>query len=118
MRWTILFTLMLLFSSASQAQTGIQLGPAGIPSTPTLSPYLGLLRTDSGPLPNYQQFVRPRLQLRRQLTQQSQAIERQNRTLRSLNQQLNRPTPRAANGMQRAARFLDYSTFYPTLQLR
>jgi hypothetical protein len=39
-----------------------------------LSPYLGLLRRDSGPLPNYQQFVRPEIERRRLFQQQGADI--------------------------------------------
>lgn len=45
------------------------------PTKPTVSPYLNLLRTNFGPLPNYQSLVRP--QLRQQSFNQSasRAIE-------------------------------------------
>lgn len=117
MRWALLvIALSVLHAPSLQAQNGFPVGPAGYQSTPTLSPYLGLLRADSGPLPNYQQFVRPRLRLQNAIAQQSRAIQRQDTSIRALTQQLNRPAPR--DGRRRAARFLNYSTFYPGLPQR
>jgi len=84
-------------------------------TTPTLSPYLDLLRNDGGVLPNYQQFVRPRLQLRSNLAQQAQAIERQRRAINTLNRRtLNTSRPTGATTGVRSG-FLQYSTFYPAL---
>ena len=44
------------------------------PQRPTLSPYLDLLRGDSGVLPPYHAFVQPRRAVQHQLSQQRQAI--------------------------------------------
>jgi hypothetical protein len=45
-----------------EAAWGQNRGRTYQPTRPTTSPYLNLLRTDSGPLPNYQSLVRPQLE--------------------------------------------------------
>ncbi len=52
--------VVLLCSSASVGQQVRRYTPR----TPTLSPYLDLLRNNTGTLPNYYTFVRPRQQQR------------------------------------------------------
>ncbi|MFO0911789.1 MAG: hypothetical protein U0795_02425 [Pirellulales bacterium] len=66
---------------------------------PTLSPYLDYFRTDTGLLPQYQQFVRPKMQLRDelvrqngQLVQQQQQISNVGRNLSRFVEQGTRPT--------------------------
>ncbi|MEM9366175.1 MAG: hypothetical protein AAGD07_09270 [Planctomycetota bacterium] len=115
--WTILLAAVLVSTSAelSHGQSPV-LGPTGgYTRTPTLSPYLDLLRFNGGVLPNYQQFVRPRLELNRTLQSQARQIDRQNRALYQLNRQISRPT---AQGTETGVRsgFLQYSTYYPALQ--
>jgi hypothetical protein len=65
------------------------------PATPTVSPYMNLLRTDLGPLPNYQSLVRPQLEQRTFNRQAAQAINRTERDFRTLAQ-----TPAAAAPLQ------------------
>lgn len=51
--------------------------PRYSPSRPTVSPYLNLLRSDSGPLPNYYSLVRPQLN-QEKFDNQISAATRQN----------------------------------------
>lgn len=50
------FLALVLFENA-----GAQDIPRYTPKRPTVSPYLNLLRDDTGPLPNYYGLVRPQL---------------------------------------------------------
>ena len=92
-----------------------------LPTAPTLSPYLDLLRRDSGVLPNFQQFVRPQLRLTQRLQAQSQSIQRQQQAINLVNRRVNtlQQTPQqATTGVQTG--FLQYSTFYqfPNFNIR
>ncbi len=51
------------------------------PRTPTLSPYFNYFRVNSGTISPYHQFVRPRVQLRMFVKQQSARNQRQNNLL-------------------------------------
>ncbi|QDV42311.1 hypothetical protein Enr13x_21560 [Stieleria neptunia] len=117
-RYTFLFSIIVCVAlcSSAAAQNGIPIGPAGTYSTtPTLSPYLDLFRSSSSPLPNYQQFVRPQLQLRQTLQLQNRALQQQERAIRSLGRRSQ--TLASPSGItKRAGTFLNYSRFYPTLQ--
>ena len=110
---TLVFAIA--FSGQARAQ-GVGFGPSSqFAPTPTLSPYLDLLRTNTGPLPNYQQFVRPRIQLRRTLVQQANQINRF-RTAPSTSRIDAADPRRLTTGVR--TRFLHYSTFYPALEQR
>ena len=75
------------------------------PATPTMSPYLGLLRRDSGALPNYYTFVRPQQELQATVRQQDANIGNlQNRLQRV------ETTPVAPTGV--SGGFMNYSNFY------
>ena len=67
-----LATLSMLMALVTPAS-----GQSYSPHTPTTSPYLNLLRFNSGPLPNYQSLVRPQL-YQRQFNQNMQRQVRQN----------------------------------------
>lgn len=101
-------------STPAHAQ-GISVGPAP-GTTQTFSPYLGLLRSGGGILPNYQQFVRPRLQLQDTLNRQQQALKLQANELQATQRRVS--TLRDPSGLTTGVRsgFLQYSTFYPGLQ--
>ena len=73
----IAIAICALFSVAEVAQAQVGTSRSRYTRPPTLSPYLGLLRINTGVLPNYQTFVRPRLQER-------QAFEQQQRSLQTL----------------------------------
>jgi len=102
--------------AAPQPTIAQGIDPFGPYGAPTLSPYLDLLRQDGGVLPNYQQFVRPQLRLRRALRSQQSAIERQRREIG----QLRRSPPRTRPGFTTGVRagFLQYGRFYPGLDPR
>jgi hypothetical protein len=70
-----LFLLFLAGVVASSATVvSAQQRPARYtPARPTISPYLNLLRRDTGPVPNYFTLVRPEFQ-QRAINQQQQAI--------------------------------------------
>lgn len=55
--------------------------------SPTVSPYLDLLRQDSGYLPNYHTFVRPKIETRRQQIGQWQSINQLQRRVSTFQQQ-------------------------------
>ena len=63
----------------------------GLRQSPTLSPYLNLLRDgglDGGGLPNYHTFVRPTLEQQRVNQQQQRSINRVGSEVRAVNRQL------------------------------
>lgn len=84
---------------------------------PILSPYLQLLRPQQGPLPNYQNFVEPRLEMerirtdqyeyQRQFTQQLWQ-QRQAQAVQGFIASQPRPTGGAGGGT-----FMNYSHFFP-----
>lgn len=61
MRRLFLFTIPGLVLAAACLRTQAQNPPRYQPQRPTVSPYLNLLRNDTGPLPNYYSLVRPQL---------------------------------------------------------
>ena len=85
--------------------------------TQRFSPYLGLLRTDGGPLPNYFQFVRPQTQLENALQQQQRAIQRESQRIRNVNRRIDTIEQQGGalpTGLN--AGFMRYSHFYPALR--
>lgn len=112
----LLVTVVLSAGRECWAQSFGQ-GSATFPPSPTLSPYLGLLRRGDGVLPNYHQFVRPQLQVRRSLAAQNRSLQLQRAGLTSLNRRLNafqsQASRPAATGS--SAGFFRYSHFYPAL---
>jgi hypothetical protein len=107
--WLALCGVLMLGSVSAQAQyppTRYQ------PSRPTVSPYLNLLRTDRGPLPNYYTFVRP--QLEQQWTnQQLQSGIIQNRTnLQAVGQRVGQIEAATMQPTGTGASFMNYSHYY------
>lgn len=84
---------------------------------PTVSPYLNLLRTDTGAIfPNYHTLVRPRLEERRALAEQSARIQNMSRRLNQVQREVERG--RGPNGeliTGHPTRFGNYSHFFPEL---
>lgn len=102
-----------LTASDSQAQRRTQ--RVYEPTRPTLSPYTGLLQSNSGALPNYFALVRPRLEQeafnsRIQSTTRFQAIQIQNFGRGT--------TDPAARQTGRGAGFEHYLHYYPPIRLR
>jgi hypothetical protein len=87
--------------------------PAGRyqPSRPTVSPYLNLLRRNTGPLPNYYSLVRPQLQ-QLETNQRQQVLNTQQQgELRNLDRRLQiTESPVASTGARSV--FRNYSNFY------
>lgn len=85
------------------------------PARPTLSPYLDLLRADSGVISPYHAFVVPKQRIARQQRQQSSQINRLQSQVQRLDQtwrtgrQREERTPTGHGGV-----FQQYSHFYPT----
>ena len=111
------FGLALIFSSASFGQQVRRYQPP----TPTISPYLNLLRFNDSELPNYHSLVRP-LQRQRAFNIQSRAWSRQQSVslgrLEDSFQRGRRPiAPTGTNSWfmreSAGATFLNTSRFYP-----
>ena len=108
----------VLAGRSAEAQRGHQYRQ----QTPTLSPYLNLYRTDSGAVDNYNNFVRPEIDLRDTLRNQQDAIQRQDVTQQQQGTALQR-YQRNARGRQgrafgvgptgSAATFMNYMHYYP-----
>ena len=84
------------------------------PRRPTISPYLDLLREPTGPLPNYYQFVRPKLDTQG-------AFRRQQSSIAALQQRLRQVqgTAQAETGVSSSFRtstpyFRNSAAFYGT----
>ena len=116
MRWSlflcpILVAVAMCFPRHAAAQRPVP------PPKPTFSPYLDLFRNDPGPLPNYNQFVRPKQELFRTLREQHSQLERQRASLGSLQERvttMERQSQAGATGI--GAGFMNYSHFYPARQ--
>jgi hypothetical protein len=85
------------------------------PSSPTLSPYMNLLQTNFGPVPNYFSLVRPQLQ-QQAFNQQVQANERSTSLqIQAIEEQavLGSPVPRTG----KSGGFMEYLHYYPPPRL-
>ena len=105
---------VVLFASEAEAQRSSQWQYQ--PSTPTISPYLDLLQTNFGPVPNYFSMVRPRLR-QESINRQIQANERS----RSLRIQALEDGSQAENPLSRTGKaggFLEYLHYYPPPRTR
>ncbi len=114
----ILITLGIMLAVHGRNSAG-QDRPRYTPQRPTISPYLNLLRNDSGPLPNYYSLVRP------QLNQQSfdNRILSTTRAQELQVRKLNEVTDAAAAGptgtggtFGNLSQFRNRSHFYPAKQ--
>ncbi len=76
--------LAFLFGSTSVTHAQGNRPSRYTPSRPTVSPYLNLLNTNQGPLPNYYTYVRPQLQQNRINQEQSTALRQQQMELNKL----------------------------------
>lgn len=98
------------FDAASAQQNQV---PRYTPDRPTVSPYINLLRNDTGGVPNYYSFVRPQLD--------QQAVNRRNAaTFQNQGIAVMKLETLAAGGTNRptgsAATFRNYSHYYPRMQ--
>lgn len=62
------------------------------PARPTVSPYLNLFRTQRGPIPNYNLYVRPMLQQQSINAQQGAAVQQLEQGLRQTQTTVSGPT--------------------------
>ncbi|SMP44078.1 hypothetical protein SAMN06265222_1011075 [Neorhodopirellula lusitana] len=114
---------LLLSSGAASAQGysngGLQVGgatkPEFAPLPPALSPYLDLLRSDSGVVSPYHSFVLPRRQITQQQSQQSAQIHRLQSQVHQLDavSQQRRRVSRSRMPTGNGGFFQQYSHFYP-----
>jgi hypothetical protein len=96
----------------SQRRTNWQYQPAKQP----LSPYLNLLQTNFGPVPNYYSLVRPRL-AQDAFNQQVKANERaQALRIQELSEQETQQQPVSRTG--KSAGFMEYLHYYPAAGAR
>ena len=80
------------------------------------SPYFDLFRRQDGLMPNYYEYVLPKQQLQRTLTQQNVALRRQSAAIQGLGQRMltvereSSVLPTGVGGV-----FMDYSHYYPSM---
>lgn len=120
MRATIILALLC---TAFAAEAYAQGGPSQsryMPARPTISPYLFLSRGTVGGVPSYYAWVRPRIELERQMNQVNQQLnflDRQILLEQQMNQvqqgQLDVTTYRAVGQPSTAATFMNFSHFFP-----
>jgi hypothetical protein len=85
-------------------------GPGRNISRPTISPYLQLLRTQDPILPNYHLYVRPRVELRNELSQGRASVQQLNQRVTAQSQRFAASAARPTGG---AGGYLNYLHFYP-----
>jgi len=79
-------------------------------SRPALSPYLDYFRNDTGALPNYHQFVRPKNRLRADLLQSNRSITGLQGAVRRNAQRIEAGTVRPTG---RGGSYMNFLHFYP-----
>ena len=84
------------------------------PSTPTISPYLDLFRRNTGDLPNYHTFVRPKLQTRAAFQQQAGQFRSLQRQLGGLQRQFSSLENPHVSPTGIGGGFMNFSHFYST----
>jgi hypothetical protein len=114
----ICITLGIVLAVYSQNSSGQDI-PRYSPQRPTISPYLNLLRNDSGPLPNYYSLVRP--QLRQQsfdnrMLAATRAQEQQVQQLREITDAAAAGPTGTASTFGNLSHFRNQSHFYPVKQ--
>ncbi len=113
---------LLLWAPADAQQRTVRAtprAPSAAAYAPRFSAYLGLLRNDGGPLPNYFQFVRPQTQIQDAFRQQERALQRQRQNTQALSRQLNSIQRQQQTGVRPtgvAGGFRRYSHFFPSLR--
>lgn len=93
-------------------------GQNAIFNSPTVSPYLNLLRPQGGvAIPNYQALVRPQLQQQQINQQQGRQLQQlQRRTYQGPSSQSSAGAPIAIRSTGHTTGFMNYSAYYPQLQ--
>lgn len=86
------------------------------PHTPKFSPYLDYFKRDRGALDVYNSIVRPNQEIRSEFARQRRGLTEQRGQIEQLQQQNRGRGDLAPTGV--GARFMDFSHFYPSRQLR
>jgi hypothetical protein len=95
---------VVIFTSYSAAQT-----------RPAISPWLSMNNNRSGSLPNYQAFVRPQMDMLKELQNQSEQLKLQGAKQRDLNQILEAPRLKQSMSGSQPAGFRQYLHYYQGL---
>jgi hypothetical protein len=104
-----IITLVAFAGLTSVVSAQVYQPPAG----PTITPYLDYYNLPTSPLlSNYQNYVRPRAELRANLNQLGTAVNRQNERLDLLQNDFQQLTPSGAAPTGTGSTFLNYSHYY------
>lgn len=95
--FAMMFVIGVATSSLSAQQQGTTRRDDSL-TRPPVSPYLDLLRRDTGALPAYQAFVRPRLDFQQRQSIQSRAIRQLQQQTTANAQSINRIRPTGQGG--------------------
>jgi hypothetical protein len=112
--WILTLLCVGLFGLAAGPAFGQQMHYT--PATPTMSPWMNMFQSNTGPLDNYNTFVRPRIQLRNTLDQQNQAIDRQAASIYALQNETAQPGTAQRTAVHPTgvnASFMNYSHYFP-----
>ena len=85
---------------------------------PTLSPYLDLLRVNTGVLPNYQAFVKPRIQQRKFNEQERRSLQTLEKRVRQFSSEAVPATGVASGFRNNDLYFRNNSSFFQTHRTR
>ncbi len=107
---TVLLTCGAICSHSASAQSPMSYEP----QSPTVSPWLGLWRQNTGALDNYHTFVQPQMELNRTLQMQNSALTRQAAGLQSLHNEIMQPQGNQSGMMPtgQGSTFMNYSHYY------
>lgn len=81
------------------------------PATPTMSPYVGLLQTNTGSIPNYYSLVRPRLEQRAFNNQVQYTTRVQSLQIQEISSGTTAVAPSSQTG--KGAGFLQFLHYFP-----
>ena len=88
------------------------------PAGPTISPYLQYFRQPTGVLNNYNQFVRPRQELRSTLQNQNQQLRQLDDNVRNARRDINTLSQTRGAGVRPTgvgSAYMNFSHYYPAL---
>lgn len=111
-------TLVALMACAAFAPAAVsQAQSSGYrPYKPTISPWFNLYNRNTGPLDNYNTYVRPEMELRDTLQQHASGIQRNSTGIRSLGHEVNQlQTEGLIRPTGTGSGFMNYSHYYPAL---
>ncbi len=108
---------VLAFTESAQAQVRADSERFNQIRRPTFSPYLQLFRADSGPLPAYQQFVRPRVQQQQFNQQGRQVVQQLQQRLQQFQDDSTPPTGAASRFRNNSVYFRNNLGYFQTHRL-